>query len=872
MKTIRTINSRIANTVIKLVLLVFALIPQTKIFAQQAATIDGRVTEEEFNEPLEKAIVQIKGTSIYTVTNRFGYFSMLLPSAFFELEAIHPDIFSEFYNVSTYEGILTPIGAVRLEPVAVGRLAQRDIAARVNIAQHPAATRNTPVIDLLNQSGGTDFNQLFVGQPSVYLLENGGGYGSSEISLRGFSANQNQVVFNGVSLNNPETGRMNSSLYPGLNDWAQHVQFTAGMASGKQSELGQTGLINVLPFMPNKKSGVRLLSSTGVNGYLKTAATIHSGVSKRNLAFSLKLDRTAGDGVPDFTGFESYGLYFNLHKEISHMHSILFTSVLKSWQADLRNRPDSVARTSLYGIDYNSEWGLLDNKELGWNGSFGLANLSVLTHHWHLRVNTKLVSQLYAELENSAQTYPGGYMNGMLPDQLPRDRGLIDYDTIAIYNANRVISENDGISILAAANRTTRFGLQSQLIHEFDKNTQFYMAADLEQYTADHFGAVNNLLGADEFLSEADLNGNSEAVQNFLESSFLPKTGSAEPVDYHYKSQIRKAGFSIKAQKTGNHAFGYAEGAFYIKSLQREDYYSYLNSDSQQKTDWINQVGWRVQSGITYRLNSIHSLQLNGGASSSPVRFDVLFPAENNWENTAAKNQNLFSGEMAYVLSSGRFFLSLRGYAMYQQNRTDIQRLMLNEDESLAVLSGINQFHRGVEFSGQMKYFKRFNLYVNASYGEWTLDNSVLAQTYDTNNQLVSETNLPFSGYQTDNAAPKSIYIKNEFNFYKGLEINLNYYRSFGTYAPMMVHDFDQTETPEQIKLPAFDKLGAGLNYYHQFRKKWTINIFAEVQNILGSQYINQLFTNESEVGMFRSNMALYGKNTSWRAGLSLNF
>ena len=52
-------------------------------------------------------------------------FQMKLPPAFFELEAIHPGIFSEFYNVSTYEGILTPMGAVRLEPIAVGRLQQR---------------------------------------------------------------------------------------------------------------------------------------------------------------------------------------------------------------------------------------------------------------------------------------------------------------------------------------------------------------------------------------------------------------------------------------------------------------------------------------------------------------------------------------------------------------------------------------------------------------------------------------------------------------------------------------------------------------------------------------------------------------------------
>jgi len=873
----RTPNNAFAGqlkTSVKLILLVLILSIQLKVYAQQEepAIVDGRVTEEEFGEPLEKAIVQIRGTSIYTVTNRFGYFQMKLPPAFFELEAIHPGIFSEFYNVSTYEGILTPMGAVRLEPIAVGRLQQRDIASRADISKTPSATRNTPVLNMMAQQGGTDFNELFVGEPSVYLLENGGGYGSSEISVRGFVANQNQVVFNGISLNNPETGRMNTALYPGLNDWGHQVQFTGGVASGKQSELGQTGLINVLPFMPNKKFGVNVLASAGMNGYLKTAATVHSGLSDHKLAFTLKLDRTAGDGIPDFTGFESYGVYFNLFKEYNHMHSFLLTSVMKSWKADLRNRPDSVSRISNFGIDHNSGWGFLDNSELGWNGSFGIANLSVLTHNWHMRVHTRLVSQLYLELKNSAQTYPQGMMDGQSPYEIPAtDRGLVDFDSISVYNSGKTISETDGISTLAGINRTTRYGLQTQLIHEIDDDNKVFLSADLEQYTSDHYGAVTDLLGASGFMSSADINGNDLPATNFVEANFLPKTGKADKVDYDYRAFIRKGGVAAKLERTGNRAFGYAETGIYVKSLKREDYFSYEAADSHGTTDWITQFGWRLSTGLTYRLNEFHSIRFNSGASGSPTRFDVLFPAGNNWENTSAKNQNLYTGELAYVLNSARFFVSLRGYAMYQQNRADIQRRLLNAGEEFAVLSGINQFHRGIELSGQMTYFKRYNLHVSASYGKWTFKNAANTKIYDKNNQLLSESDLPFDGYKTDNCPPISLYARNEFNLLKGLEININYYRSFESYAPLMVHDFDSNTAPEQVKLPAFDKLGAGLSYYHEFRKKQSIHVFADVQNILGSEYINQIYSNNSG-DAFGSNLALYGKGMSWRAGLSFSF
>ncbi|WP_170154537.1 TonB-dependent receptor [Mangrovibacterium diazotrophicum] len=863
------------KALVKLSLLLVILSIQLKVYAQEdvePAIVDGRVTEEEFGEPLEKAIVQIRGSGVYTITNRFGYFRMKLPPAFFELEAIHPGIFSEFYNVSTYEGILTPMGAVRLEPVAVGRLQQRDIASRIDITKTPSATRNTPVINMMAQQGGTDFNELFTGEPSVYLLENGGGYGSSEISVRGFAANQNQVVFNGISLNNPETGRMNTALYPGLSDWGHQAQFTSGVASGKQSELGQTSLINVLPFMPHKKFGVNVLASAGMNGYLKTAATVHSGLSDRKIAFTLKLDRTAGDGIPDFTGFESYGMYLNLFKEYSHMHSFLLTSVMKTWKADLRNRPDSISRISSYGIDHNSGWGFLDNSELGWNGSFGIANLSVLTHNWHMRVHTRLVSQLYLELENSAQTYPQGMMNGMTPYEIPAtDRGLVDFDAISAANSEQTISETDGISTLAGVSRTTRYGLQTQLIHEIDDDNKVFLSADLEQYTSDHFAGATDLLGASGFMSNADINGNDQAATNFVEANFLPKTGKADKVDYDYRSFIRKGGLAAKLERSGNRAFGYAETGIYVKSLKREDYFSYETNDSHGTTDWITQFGWRLSTGLTYRLNEFHSIRFNSGASGSPTRFDVLFPAGNNWENTSAKNQNLYTGELAYVLNSARFFVSLRGYAMYQQNRTDIQRYGLNADEEYAVLSGLNQFHRGVELSGQITYFKRYNLHVSASYGKWTFKNSANAKIYDESNQLLSESDLPFDGYKTDNCPPISLYARNEFNLLKGLEINVNYYRSFASYAPLLVHDFDNDAVPEQLKLPAFDKLGAGVSYYHEFRKKQNIHVFADVQNILGSEYINQIYSNKSG-DAFGSNLALYGKGMSWRAGLSITF
>lgn len=855
---------------VSILLLSIALLLSFDIQTYGQASIDGRVTEEDFGEPLEKAIVQIRESGLYTVTNRFGYFRMELPEAFFAIEAIHPLVYSEFYNTTTYEDIYTPVGAIRLEPKAVGRMEQRYLAARNNPVQHPGAISNTPMLNMMYQSGSSDFNELFEGQPSTYLVENGSAYNSSEIRVRGFSTTQNQVVFNGISLNNPESGRMNTGLYAGMSDWAQDVQFTTGITSGKQSELGQSSLINVLPFMPKKEFGVKVSASASVNSGLKIAATVHSGMSRKKTAFSLMLDRNSGDGIPDFTGFTSYGAYLNVYKEINHRHSLFLTSINRNWTSDQRTRPDSIARISTFGINHNNDSGLLNNAQTGWNKHFGISSLNILTHYWHMQVQSRLVSQLYLEVTNQVHSYPSGSIDGQNPYELEAsDRGLVNFDTIAQYNSGKTISANDGIATLGGVSRSTRWGLQTQYIHKIDEITHLSLSADMENYSASHYGALNDLLTADAFTDQSNVNAEPITVNSVLSSSLFPKTGKVDKVDHYYESKIRKAGIAARLEQRSNRTFAYGELGVYAKNLSREDYFNYLDNSSEQKSDGVNQLGWRAAGGLTYRLNEAHSARLNLGASSAPTRFDILFPAGNNWENTAAKNTNQYTGELAYVLSKARYFVSLRGYMTYQQNRTDIQRYGLNEGEQFAVLSGLAQFHRGAELSGQVTYFKRFNFYLNASVGKWTFSKDAEAAIYNDATELLSTATLPLKSYKTDNAPPVSIYLKNEFNLLKGLELNVNYYRSFKTFAPLLVHDFDETLTPEQLELPSFDRLGAGLNYYLELRNNRSLNIFADVRNLLGSEYINHIYTNNED---FRSNLAHYGKGMSWRAGVSFCF
>ena len=857
------------------------------------ALVTGQVTDEEFAEPLEKALIQVRGTGISTETDRFGNFKLNLPAGFYQVEAISPGVYSEYYNVSVYDGILSPMGAVRLAPKAFGRPQQRNVAAFVNADQHPHETANIRLPQLMNQSGAIDFNELLMFSPSAFLDENGGGYGLSELAFRGFSPNQTSVLFNGVNLNDPESGRMNVPLYSGLSDWVGEMQFSTGPSSGKLSQLGYGGLLNVLPLMPNDRFGVSVSANYGQGNLLKTSATIHTGKGKKKLAAVLKVDRTAGDGFAHQTGSESYGLYFNLYKEINHMHSLFFTAIAKAWQSDQRTRHDRLLVFGQHGFEYNNAWGFLDDKPVSWSQSFGMSPLAILTHHWHMRVNTRLVTQLYGSLESSAESFPEGLLNGTEPFLLPRnEQGLAQLDFIyswnggqpvAVFGESRVSDVNgqyinaevSGISLLGKATRSGRVGGQTQLIHDFNKRTRLYAGFDASFYEGNHFGVVMDEWGADGFQTMGNVNfPEGLMAESRLAPSFFPKVGQTDKVSFNYQSAIWSSGVSSKIQTVGNRAFAYVEGAFSRHSYQRQDYFSYPDGDDRQLSGQENYPGYRLLTGLTYRLNANHSMRFHGGVTGSPPSFTKIFPAGNNWRNRDAKTENLYHSELAWIVSGGKVYVSTKAYAMLLQNYGWLQSSFLNDNEQFAYVYDADRLHYGAELSGRLAWMRRFELTANASWGKWTYQSDARAKIYGDGQELLADLQLPVSGYRVDNAPQLSFYVKNEMRMAKGFFVHLNYYRAYNRYAPLLVHDFDaaQNEMPDQLKLEWYDRVGAGGSFFRELKNKHTIHLAFDIQNLLNNEFVNRVFTNYSTNEQFLNNQVQFGKGQTWRLGLTYSF
>lgn len=99
---------------------ILILIAVCPTMAKDFGELTGFITDEEFNEPLEKAVVTIPGTLISVITNQQGRFTLKLFIHNYSRKVNCPGYFEKFYNISVSEGISIPMFVIKLKANMIG--------------------------------------------------------------------------------------------------------------------------------------------------------------------------------------------------------------------------------------------------------------------------------------------------------------------------------------------------------------------------------------------------------------------------------------------------------------------------------------------------------------------------------------------------------------------------------------------------------------------------------------------------------------------------------------------------------------------------------------------------------------------------------
>ena len=195
--------------------LLMAVLSAYTAVAWSQTTVRGQLVDAETGEPLVGAAVMVEGTTQGSVTDIDGYFKQSVASnATLLFKYVG---YKDLKEKVKQKGASVNLGIIRMTPDAV-MLKDVVITSSVAVARKtPVALSTVDPVFIEEKLGTQEFPELLKSTPGVHANKQGGGFGDSEIYMRGFDNSNIAMMVNGVPMNEMEHGGVywsNWALFP----------------------------------------------------------------------------------------------------------------------------------------------------------------------------------------------------------------------------------------------------------------------------------------------------------------------------------------------------------------------------------------------------------------------------------------------------------------------------------------------------------------------------------------------------------------------------------------------------------------------------------------------------------------------------------
>jgi outer membrane cobalamin receptor len=265
------------------------------------AQVTGTVSDAETNEPLAAATVVIKGTTTGVSTGFDGSFFISADAG----DSLQVSFVGyETLTVAAVDGVvilLVPQTGVLGEVIVTSGVI--DVA---KVRETPVAVSTISPVEIALKVGNMEFPEVMNRTPGVYATKQGGGYGDSRISLRGFDQRNTSFLINGQPVNDMENGWVYWSNWQGLTDVASGIQIQRGLGASRLAVPSVGGTVSIFTKAAEIDKGASIGHTVGNDGYNKTAITYSSGKNANGWASSFLLSYWEGNGYVYNTSGEGW--------------------------------------------------------------------------------------------------------------------------------------------------------------------------------------------------------------------------------------------------------------------------------------------------------------------------------------------------------------------------------------------------------------------------------------------------------------------------------------------------------------------------------------------------------------------------------------
>lgn len=896
-------------------LLWVVLLLLTSVCAMAQKTVKGTVLDKDSNEPVVGAAVVLDGTTVGTVTDFDGNFSLQTDALPAKLNVSCLGYVAQLLTASTAD-----IGKIML---ATDSKTLDDVVVKSSIAvarKTPVALSSVDPVIIEEKLGNQEFPEVLKATPGVYATKSGGGYGDSKINMRGFQSANVAVMVNGVPMNDMEWGGVYWSNWTGLSDVTRSMQTQRGLGASKLSSPSVGGSINIVTKgLENRGSGA-VSYSVGNDGYQKVLATVSSGMNNKGWAFTALLAKTWGDGYIQGTEFEGYNWFVNIAKRINANHQLSFTAFGAPQWHNQRSAYDGLTIVGWQKVkDYmkgESEYRYNPTYGFGLNGERKTSARNVyhkpqlsLNHQWQISDSQSLSTVLYSSIgrgygfsgQGTNSTYKNawyGSNNGSLNMTYRNEDGTFAYDQIQKMNA--ASDHGSDMVMTISKNYHTWIGLISNYNNKLNDNLELSGGVDFRWYKGVHTNEINDLYNGEYFIDKyyrknvKSYNNSKAADPDFVNE----KLHVGDVVYRDYDGYTVQGGLFAQGEYTLNDLSVFLSGSVSNTTYWRYDRFYYDKSHA--KSDKVDFWGYTVKGGANYNLNDHNNVFFNAGYISRAPFFSggaFLSSTVSNETNPDAVNEEILSFEVGYGFQSRVFNAKVNGYFTKWLNKTMSKRGDINKEDGSTDtwffnMEGLDARHMGIELELSATPAKWVDLTAMLSIGDWVWDSSPVGYFYDSaGNPLKDAKGNVASGAKAEDHASMKLTLDKvkvggsaqttaaigaSFKPMKGLRIGADYNLFARNYSDWTFNSNDivfngAKEYSSPWRIPTSYTIDVDASYKFDLTDRIKARFSGKVNNLFDQEYITDA-TDGSNHDWKTAYKIFYGFGRTYSVSLKVTF
>ncbi len=773
----------------------------------------------------------------------------------------------------------------------------------------PIAVSTISAQEVLLKVGNQEFPEIMNKTPGVYATKQGGGYGDSRISLRGFDQRNTSFLINGQPVNDMENGWVYWSNWQGLTDVTSNIQIQRGLGATSLAVPSVGGTVSIFTKSAEKSEGGSLTQLIGNDGYTKTTAVYNTGVNDKGWSSSYLLTKWSGNGYiyntsgAGWTYFAAVG-----YTPEGSAHSLNFSFLgAGQWhhQRDVWVSIRDYQNFGKEGIDqrWNSNGGTLDGEEYNLRRNFYNKPLATLNWDWDISDNVQLNTSIYGSAGRGGGTGPRGrnYYEGSI-DMLPfrkdltehylengrgtrNEDGTINFDAVVAHNSQYEIGSNndsdyarDILIRRASMNSHNWIGGISKLNIQ-SGNMRYSLGVDVRDYTGYHYRALNDLLGLEGYASTGNeyLPTQIYGADDLVTAKPFRNTNIDDDqakIDYYNIGYVKWFGVNGLVEYAGDKITAVLQAGLSNQQFQREDRFVVFDNPISDKADL---GGGYLKGGINYNFSDKSNVFVNAGFIDRQPLFDAVFPNYANDINPDLQNERIESFEIGYGYIGSKLKFNINAYSTNWGNRF-VSRSLSNQQgvDGFAQFRNIDVTHNGIEgegtyTSGKTKIKGMFSI------GDWRYTRDFEAELFDENQVSIGTGTLYTKGAKVGDAAQITAVLGLDQGIGSNLKADIEYRFVDGLYADYSITDsaFSNPDNDGALKLPSYGLVDLGATFFAG--NGWSLR--ANINNLLDTVYIaesnsNIHATDDSVTwnGVDVRNSVWFGFGRTWNVSLKYKF